>query len=380
MAAIKTRIVAGACVRQNPEVLEAHLKTLKWQVLPPGVTVDYAFLVDDETSEEIIKEVLPEAIVVPTGGRPEGAVYEVGPITHQWNTTAFDHLAAQKQKILEHARSNHYDYVWFVDSDLLLDQRTLWSLWAAGKDVTSAVFWTEWQKANPMSLGPNVWLRHPYDLTKFKWPVGRIFHELSRRQLIRVAGGGACCLIAVKTLDKIRYFPRLPELPDEGMWRGEDRTLAVLAERGHIQQWADGWPDIFHAYHPDMRKGKVLSAVLEQLGTPRQERAKHGDLVNFSLEALEEGPDFAPVHVRGRLGGIDVLPEIEAALLDLTVGQDAITSLHFPPWYPEINLWDGRPPQQYAGKTKVVRIKVHDIKPYGFQPVIVDAVFRGLMV
>lgn len=358
-------------------MLRAHLQTLRWQKLPPGVVVDYCFVADDDTCADIIHDVLGDAVILESDERPADATYEVADDTHRWNVSTFEHLAIQKQKLIGFARQWRYDYFWLVDSDLLMDAGTLSSLIAAKKEVISAVFWTQWQRGVPAAPGPNVWLRHPYEQSRFGWPPGRLVYELGRRQLVEVAGGGACCLFNVGVLDKLRYHPRLLDLPDWGMWQGEDRTMAVLAERYHIKQWADGWPDIFHAYHPDMRTPETLTDALAVLGAPRQRRAAYGDMVSFTLEALEEGPDSPPVHIRGRLGGVDVLPEIEAQLLDMEPGGESVFNIRFPPWYPEIPQ-PGRAPLVRAGHTKTVRLVLHDIKPFSYAPVLGDVAFAGI--
>ncbi|WP_338140244.1 hypothetical protein [Paenibacillus thiaminolyticus] len=47
--------------------------------------------------------------------------------------------------MIQHAIDEQYDYLFLVDSDLLLHPRTVEQLVATGKDIVSEIFWTSWQ-------------------------------------------------------------------------------------------------------------------------------------------------------------------------------------------------------------------------------------------
>ena len=68
-----------------------------------------------------------------------------------------------------------------------------------------------------------------------------------------------------------------------------------------------------------------------------------------------EEPSLAgqKLHIRGRFGQIKMLPEIEYGLSDLSVGQSALTKLHFPLWYEK---------EDYRGHTKLVRLTLNDVR------------------
>jgi hypothetical protein len=377
MATNETRVLVGAVCRQQPNVLDAHLKTLIAQRLPPGVTFDFLWVDDNDNPDS--KELLHAlGQTFPITSRPKDAEYAIGPETHEWNVSTFEHLAVCKQLILRHAKSNRYDYVWLVDTDLLLDPSTFESMYWQKRPITSAVFWTNWVSSADTSLGPNVWLSHPYGLAGKNKTQHEFLQGLADRQFMEVAGGGACILIHHKAFENVHYHPRLAGLPDEGMWQGEDRTFSIVAERLHIKQYADAWPDIFHAYHPQDRTDEVLGSALAMLQSDRQAYAKYGDLVNFTLEALEEPAlvdEILPV--RGRLGGINMLPQIEATLLNLRVGEEAIFNIHFPYWYPAIQIINN-PVVNYADTNKTFRIRLIDAKPMSYAPNLSDHMYRGI--
>ena len=165
----------------------------------------------------------------------------------------------------------------------------------------------------------------------------------------------------------VRYFPRLRGLPQEGMWQGEDRTFAILAQQNHQAQFADPWPDIFHAYHPDQRSDEVLQNVFCTLTAPSQKYTKHSDAVNFTLEALEEPKLKDRIFtIRGRLGGLEIAPNLEQLLLNLKVGEQVIDEIQFPFWWPEM-----------AGQKRIVRVNLVDAKPFAFAPVLDEATLGG---
>jgi hypothetical protein len=366
------KILVGCSVRQDPLVFSAYLHALSNQEIPPGYEVDFLFVLDDDNPEPnaaLIKERIPEAEVILADERPEQALYGIGQQTHQWNEATFDHLAKQKQKLCNHTVEAEYDYLFLADSDLVVDTRTLKSLIACDKPITSAVYWTQWQKNNPKSLGPNVWLRNPYAQDGMGLEHHEFWRRLVERKVTRVYGGGACHLIKKGVLEKgVKYYPRLPGLPKEGMWQGEDRTFAILAFRYHQHQWADPWPYIWHAYHPEQRSGEILDQALNVLLADPSLFAKEGDWVNFTIQTMEEASLRDQVFpVRGRLGGLTLAPEIEKTLLELPVGESAIIEVSFPLWWPEL-----------AGQKRTLRIELLDAKPYGFAPVLADHAFMGV--
>ena len=364
------RVLAVASVRVDPAVFRANLKSLRAQRLPKGVELDLRYIIDDEEHEVELADLIDEF-----GGtfdlaekRPTEALYGVGPKTHAWNAVAFEHLAQTKQKLLDYAAAEAYDYAWVVDTDLILDPSTLASALALNEDIVSSVFWTPWQ-AGSTAL-PQVWLAHPYVLQGKGMSQEEFLDKLQRRKVLPVAGGGACTLISAEALKKVRYHPRLVDLPMDGMWQGEDRTFSILAERGHLTHVADGWPDIAHLYHGADRSPEAIAAAETALLGPRQLFAKYGDLVNFTLESLDDpqvvGRTFP---VRGRLGGLWLSPEIEAALQDMQAGSQRFVEISYP------QSW---PIEPLRGQRRILAVNLVDVKPYGFAPGVAEEIFKGV--
>jgi len=356
------RILAGAAVRQNSAVLEAHLRTVKAQVLDDNVQVDIRYVNDldvDDPDYKAARDVLlddPDIVVHNTNvyQRPPGAEYGVNDATHVWQQPTFEYLGGLKDLLLQHAVANDYDAVWLVDTDLLVGPETLQSLINSERPVVSAVFWTAWSPGSP--LMPQVWQRHPYELDGGRTKHAHVFLEkLSKRGLMHVGGLGACTLISVDAIKAgLTFNPPVQGLPTEGMWQGEDRHFCVKAQRLHIPLWADAWPDVFHVYRPSDRQH--MDNILHDLKGRRKESVEIGDLVSFTVEPLTI-PNLAgfKLHVRGRLGQLHLLPELEIDLQNMLVGDNILTELRYPSWFPV---------PEYAGQTSTVRLSLLDAKYY----------------
>lgn len=326
------RILAGTICRVDPETLEAHLELLKGQQVDDDVEIDY-FYIDDNTDPLSTKLLQEHVECVPAGPRPLDADYQVTEQTHLWKVATFDFLAKEKQRILDKAVEGHYDAVWLCDADLLCDPGTLQSLVDSDQDIVSAVFWTKWQQEAPAL--PQVWLQHPYELHGRGYTQYEFLSALSERQLVPVYGLGACTLVRTEVLDRVRFFPRLSGLPDGGMWQGEDRSFCIRAERSHVRMCADGWSDVWHCYRPSDRAalGGISTALsdVQFSSTPAC-----GDLVSIGIRPLEEpGLGQHQEILRGRLGQMKLLPEIEAALLTMEPRESQIVEATFPQWLPE---------------------------------------------
>lgn len=288
-------------------------------------------------------------------------------------------VGQNKNKILKRALELKAEAVWLVDADLILDRTVFASLWAAERPIACAVFWTHWNKQSKETVtsfsGPQVWLRHPYLLDGRGMEEADFRRKLVKRELLRVWGQGACSLIRTPVIAAGIDFSHIPNEPAlmQGLMAGEDRHFCIKAERSHIDMWADAWPDIFHIYHTP-EDVEQIPAMLERMGTVHPDRAMLGDLVSLRLEAIEPFPQPngqwhrpSPGFLRGRLGQLALLPEIEEAVLNLPRGQQTTIPVHFPLYWPLPYL---------RGRRRLIRLTLIDCKPFGYPPNLENELLR----
>jgi len=371
-------IVIGSSVRKNVDVLKAHFQTIDWQLLPPRTRLVPVYVNDHDPSQADSTAYLRGWVeahggtILPGLPRPIGDFIDTGTPTHQWTPTAMLRVGKHKDKIIQHALDIRADAVWFVDTDLLLDRTTLLSLWHANQPITAAVYWTQWQRGQGIA-GPQVWLQHPYGLDGRGYTAPEFRRKLIERQLTQVWGQGACTLIRAPWLASCSFQP-VPGAPLDGMWAGEDRHFCLRAEQQHIPMYADPWPDIQHLYHLPEDLTNVQQ-YLSRLGHLAEGSPVFGDLCSVTIRAVEpvpSGPNQVaniPLQcIRGRLGGIQWLPEVEEAVTGLLRGQTALVGVH-----PGAD----HPIPYFQGRRRLLEITLVDHKPYGFAPVVEEELWVG---
>lgn len=348
------RILVSSVVNQDPEILQQHLRWLLSQ--KTEAEMEFFYIVDPTAAPEITP-MLDTAGVAWEFGDPKDdtMVYGVSEHTHHWEKPTFYWLAQQKQKLFDKCVADNYDGIFIVDSDLLCGPETLQSLLDTGKDVVSAVFWTKWTPQMPPL--PQVWMEHPYEMQGRGLEAHEHLDNAAHRRLWKVAGLGACTLLRKDAFPKAKYFPLVKGLPQEGMWQGEDRHFSVNCDRGHVGLWADAWPDVVHVYRPSDKETMDSATSRFQ---PYRETPELGDAVSVQLSPIEE-PGLAgwTLHLRGRLGQLKLLPDVERALEGMKTGEDRFVPVQFPIWWKV---------PEYRGTTKTLRIKLLGVKPWSYAP------------
>lgn len=378
------RILIASVVRKPAAVLRAWLTTLAWQQFrAPAPTIECAFITNFAPGDPGVDEA--KAVLATTTATivdcpaPSGD-YGDTPQTRAWTGPAFTRMAQLKNELIQRALDTHADYLFLCDADVLCDPYTLQSLLDQNAPIVSAVYWTNWQRpvegaTTFQHAGPQVWLRHPYHLDDERYSEGEFRERLIKRQRTRVRGLGACTLISADALRAGVSFARVDALPPGPMSEGEDRHFCARAQRLHIPMIADPWPDVAHAYHPS--EYNEIPATLERLATPHAQRPTLGALISAKVELLEPVTDalgrqmmLSPKYVRGRLGALPVMPQIEEAIAQLGVGDSAMVRVMYP--------------QHFAldwlrGQTRIVRVTLLDTKPFRLAPTIDREVFVGTL-
>lgn len=250
----KKKVLVGSPVYQKPEILEAFLKSLK-TLNRDTVSIDYMFVDDniDESSKQLLASFKrEESTVTIVEGKGNGA-YLCNNETHHWDDSLMLKVANYKNFIIDYAISNNYDYLFFVDSDLILHPNLIEHLKTANKDIISEIFWSKWHNDRPFE--PNVWLFDEYDLVPKKLGETLSEEEMNRRQtkflnqikipgIYEVGGLGACTLISrVALLEGVNFQP-IKNLTIHG----EDRFFCIRAAVIGIDLFVDTCYPAYHIY------------------------------------------------------------------------------------------------------------------------------------
>jgi GT2 family glycosyltransferase len=182
-------------------------------------------------------------------GQAKDAQYYVDETTHYWNDTLVLRVASMKNEIISYAAENGFDYLFLIDSDILVDKNLLMHLKEQNKDILSEIFWTVWQPGTlPM---PNAWLFDMYEMAhprlddETKWAKTVEFMEgLKVPGVYEVGGLGACTLISAKALKAgVNFSP----LKNVSFW-GEDRWFCVRAAAMGFELFVDTFYPATHLY------------------------------------------------------------------------------------------------------------------------------------
>lgn len=261
------RILVGAPVYQKPAILHQFLESLKRQN-QEGYTLDYLFIDDNDNDLKASSEMLAnfaldqgdKCLVSPSGRDSESPKYECDEAKHHWKNELIWKVAGFKDRIIQHAREKGYDYLFLIDSDLVMHPKTIQQLIKSGKDIVSNIFWTAW---TPGSIEePQVWLSDYY--TQYQALPGEALTEEQKRErafsfyrqlrqpgTYEVGGLGACTLISKAALQKDISFRQIKNIT---FW-GEDRHFCVRAAALGLSLFVDTHYPAYHIYRETKLEG-----------------------------------------------------------------------------------------------------------------------------
>lgn len=269
---VTRRVLVGAPVRQKPAVLRLFLQSLR-QLEHSLVDLDFA-LVDDNDDPESSALLRGFAAGVPgveirtpnDTDRAQGR-YDTGATTHSWTPSLIDRVTRHKEALLARAREERYDFLFLIDSDVLVRPETVEHLVRQDKDIIAEVYWTRWRPEDqPL---PQVWLRDQYDLQlhapgddgtapeDVERRTTAFLRLLARPGVYPVGGLGACTLISLRALSRGLSFRTIPNLS----LLGEDRHFCVRAAVLGLSLYADTHLPAFHVYRDaDIPDGEAFVA------------------------------------------------------------------------------------------------------------------------
>lgn len=252
---IRPRVLIGSPVCQKPNILDEFLKSLD-RVDKDGLDVAYMFVDDntDDRSKTLLEEFKARNKAVTIVAGAQLSKYRCDETTHYWSLDLMDRVGEYKDRIIEYAIDHHFDYIFLIDSDLVINKRLIKSLLHCSKDIVSEIFWTKWTPSStPL---PNVWLYDQYSLI----PSAKSERLSETDKLIRkmeflsklmlpgiyqVGGLGACTLISRAALVKGVRFKQIENLR---ILSGEDRFFCIRAAVLGLELFVDTHYPAYHIY------------------------------------------------------------------------------------------------------------------------------------
>jgi len=315
---MKKRVLVGSPVYQKPEILKAFLESLK-NLNRQTISIDYMFVDDniDKKSSQLLAEFeRDESKVIIVLGNEQGE-YLCNDESHHWDDDLMLKVANYKNSIINYAIENNYDYLFFVDSDLVLHHNLIEHIKLANKDIVSEIFWSQWHNDRPFE--PNVWLFDEYDLVPKRLGEKLSEKEMDLRQikflnqlripgLYEVGGLGACTLISKAALIKGVNFKPIKNLTIHG----EDRFFCIRAAVLGIDLFVDTHYPAYHIYREQDLHGvqDYVKDYEKDFAFVRQYK-EQGNKITLSMIVKNEAGRYLNQMLNSLKGHID-----EAVIID----------------------------------------------------------------
>lgn len=246
------KIMVGSPICQDVEILKEFLISLE-NLIKEDMEVSYCFV--DDNKEKLSSNLLLDfqknnkntKILKVDLGFLNDITYSCDENTHRWNNSLIDKVIAFKNKIISEFLESDNDYLFFIDSDIVLDKRTIMNLIEADKDIIANIFWTRWSVDSREE--PQVWMKDFYTFYEGDNDPGGIatmvfFNMLRMPGIYRVGGLGACTMIKRRVLEAGVNFSRIRNI---SFW-GEDRAFCIRAEVLGFDLYVDTRQPAFHIY------------------------------------------------------------------------------------------------------------------------------------
>ncbi|MBP3963861.1 hypothetical protein [Paenibacillus lignilyticus] len=284
----KKQVLIASPINQVNAILEPFLQSLT-MLEKSDFLVRYLFIDDNQepASSQLLQqfqqtegntELLRYSNVTFPDARVH--IYHKDENTHYWKEDLIWKVADMKDYMIREAIEKQYDYIFLIDSDLVLHPRTLEQLVQAERDVISNVFWTRWEREG-MEL-PQVWLSDEYILydkkreeylspTEITARTQRFLEQLWKPGVYEVGGLGACTLISLRALEAGLRFAKIPNL---NFW-GEDRHFCIRAAAIGFALYVDTHYPAYHIYRAanlaglESFKANGYQAVRDRLGNAK---------------------------------------------------------------------------------------------------------------
>jgi len=222
------KILITAPLRQDTDIFMAYQDGLDRLEIPDGYEVCRYFVVND------CKEVIPyirnaEYIVTETGD-----TYQKTANDHIWTLDLMRKMSELRNRTITEMLLGGYDYWLSIDTDIVVDPKTLRMLIEADKDIVSEIFWTQ---APNGQYWCNAWMNDQYSRPEEEW---------RRPGLYRCGMTGALTLIKRRVFEAGVSYEPIPNI--KTALKGEDRHFCVRAACAGFELWIDTHCPAKHLY------------------------------------------------------------------------------------------------------------------------------------
>ena len=222
------KILITAPLRQDTDVFEAYQEGLDRMEVPEGCEVSRYFVVND------CHEVIPYIRNAEWVETETGEAYEKTGNDHLWTLDLMRKMSDLRNMTITEMLTGGYDYWLSIDTDIVVDPRTLKTLMDADKDIVSEIFWTMAPNGKEWC---NAWMADQAAGMREEW---------RKPGLYRVGMTGALTLVKRKVFEAGVDYTPIPNIYQA--LRGEDRHFCVRAACAGFEMWVDSHCPANHLY------------------------------------------------------------------------------------------------------------------------------------
>ena len=222
------RILITAPLRQDADVFQAYQEGLDRLEIPEDCEVSRFFVVND--CDEVIPYIRNAEYIVANTGES----YEKTHNDHLWTLDLMWKMGELRNRTIREMLDGGFDYWLSIDTDIVVDPKTLKTLMDADKDIVSEIFWTQ---APNGKYWCNAWMVDQSAGMPEEW---------RKPGLYRCGMTGALTLVKRRVFEAGVDYSRIPNI--HMALRGEDRHFCVRAACAGFELWIDSNCPARHLY------------------------------------------------------------------------------------------------------------------------------------
>jgi hypothetical protein len=225
-------VLIASVVNQDLDTFKHYLDGLSNMEIPKNTVVQKCFILHN--CPELKALLKPGEYLEATNSLTHDS-------SHTWTIEKFDFISRMKNKIIEIAKLTQTTHIFWVDSDIIVDPKTLKTLLMHNVDIVGELFLTKWPGANQEM--PNAWHADQYsffnDPNSFKTP-----------GVYEVGGTGALCLVKTDVYNERVHYTPIPNVTFS-VW--EDRAFCIRAMVDNRKIYLDTQYPAQHLYTEELK-------------------------------------------------------------------------------------------------------------------------------